>query len=328
MCGLATVVDSGLFIVKKEVIDEFEGVKFNDINSELEYSLLLTESGHKCIFNPNIQSYVYGMDCTFKNPRLTKRFKLIKDNYKKLKGGNFAFTEQVLSLLNPNFWLIVLSYALLIFFSYSYPFVVKCNVVIFSAVVLACAFLLSLVNAKMTKGEIGLLFLHPLYSICHIIKNFPPVRYVVKKIFPDSEKDANKLSVDVMVLTKRGERACKLEFISTETGLARIRFIYKNRKYTTDAHLGMIYALRQLKSKMSDYGLKLKICGCCAKFSSKADGSTNMLKGFCKNEMPSPLLSEPQQTLIWNSCNYFEPASSNSFIEQLAQEVEEKENNK
>ncbi|MDY6310657.1 MAG: hypothetical protein SPL73_02885 [Cyanobacteriota bacterium] len=321
LCGLATVVDSGLFIAKKEVIDEFEEVKFNDINSELEFSLLLSKTGHKCIYNPNIQSYVYGLDCTFKNPRITKRFELIKNNFKDLKTTNFAYIEQVLSLLNPNFWLLALSYALLIWFSYNFNFVVNCNVVIFSAVILLCAFALSLMNAKMSKREIGLLLLYPLYSICHIIKNFPPIRATLKKILPESDKDADKLTVDVVVMTKHGDRPCKLEFISTEAGLARIRFIYKNKKYTTDAHLGMIYALRQLKSKMDDYGLKLKICGCCAKFTSEADGSTNMLKGLCHNEYPSPLLSKPQQTLIWNSCNYFEPAQAGSFIEQLAQEV-------
>lgn len=41
----------------------------------------------------------------------------------------------------------------------------------------------------------------------------------------------------------------------------------------------MIDALQQLKSKMEDYGLILKICSCCAMFTSSVDSSTNMLKG-------------------------------------------------
>ena len=85
----------------------------------------------------------------------------------------------------------------------------------------------------------------------------------------------------------------------------------------------MIDALQQLKSKMADYGLTLKICSCCSKFTSVADGTANMLKGECHNEYPSPLLSEPRATLIWNSCSCFEAAQINSFIEELAQEVEE-----
>ena len=132
--------------------------------------------------------------------------------------------------------------------------------------------------------------------------------------------------IDVLVQTKHGDRSCKLEFISTENELSKIRFIYKNKKYTTSSHLRMIDALQQLKSKMEDYGLILKICSCCANFTSCADGSTNMLKGQCHNEFPSPLLNEPRPTLIWNSCSSFEPAKTNNIIEEMAQEVENQNN--
>lgn len=324
LCGLATTVDSGLFVVRKEVLDEFEEVQFDDRNSELEFSLLLSRSGHKCVYNPNIQSYIYGEDYLFKNPRLTKRFALISSNFEYLKSSNIAFAEHLFSLLNPNFWLIAGLYFILFAYSYNYTFFIKCKTVIFSMVLLAAVFALSLVNSKMSKKEICLLMFHPLYSIFHIIKNFPPIRFMLKKIGASSDKETDKLIIDVPVISKSGERPCKLEFISTESGLSKIRFINnKNRKYTTDSHLRMIDALQQLKTKMRDYGLSLKICSCCSKFTSKVDGTTNMLKGECHNDYPSPLLAEPQQTLIWNSCSCFEPAQINSFIEELAKEVEE-----
>ena len=325
LCGLATTVDSGLFAIKKDVLDKFEQIDFKDINSELAFSLELTKIGHKCVYNPNIQSYVYGQDCTFKKPRLSNKFKLIKENIKDLKITNFQFTEQLCSLINPNFWLIAAGYLILLLYSYKYKFFISFNTVLISASVLLGVFLLSLINTNLSKKEILLLIFHPIYSICHIIKNFPPVRSILKKIWSGSDKDADKLTVDVTVITKHGERPCKLEFISTESGLAKIRFINvnKNKKYTTDSHLGMIYALQQLKSKMNDREQILKICSCCSKFKSEVDGSANMLKGKCLNEYPSPLLSEPPTTLIWNTCNCFEPSQINSFIEQLAQEVEQ-----
>lgn len=323
LCNLATIIDSGLFIVRKEVIDKLEHINFNDVNTELEFSLNLTKLGHKCVYNPNIQSYIYGQDCTFKKPRLSVKFNLIKNNLKNLLTLNFSYIEQICSLLNPNFWLIVFAYALIILFAYKYEFFINLSTVIISASVLILTFILSLANAKMTKKEIGLLIFHPIYSICHIIKNFPPIRYIIKKIWSGADRDLDKLAVDVIVLTKHGERPCKLEFISTESGLAKIRFIYKNKKYTTDSHLGMIYALQQLKSKMNDYGLTLKICSCCSNFHSQVDGSANMLKGTCHNEYPSPLLSEPPTTLIWNTCNCFEAAQLGSIVEELAQEVNE-----
>ncbi len=327
LCSLATTVDSGLFIVRKDVLDEFEEVKFKDKNSELEFSLELAKNGFKCVYNPNIQSYIYGQDCSFKIPQISKRFRLMFDNIKNLKTTEFAFIEYVFSLVNPNFWFIIGGYLLLIIYSYNYPFIVKCKTVIFSAIILCGVFALSLVNSKLSKREVCLLIFHPVYSICHILKNLPPVRYLLKKLGACSEKDADKLCINVTVITKHGERPCKLEFISTETGLSKIRFInHKNKKYTTDSHLRMVDALQQLKSKMKDYGLDLKICSCCSKFTSSIDGSTNMLKGQCHNDYPSPLLSQPRQTLIWNSCNCFEPSQINSLVEELAREIENQAN--
>ncbi len=322
LLGLATRVDSGLFIVERSVIDELEQINFKDINSELEFSLLLAQAGHKCMYNPNIQSYMLGQDCSFKNPRLSVRFKLLAQSFKNIKAFNLPFIEYVVSLLNPNCWTIILAYLVLILYSYNCQFIVKCNVVIFSAILLLAACGISLINAKLNFKEIVLLMLYPVYSIFHIIKNFPPVRYIMKKLGANTDKDADKLVIDVFVQTKYGDRACKLEFISTESGLSKIRFLYKNKKYVTDSHLRMIDALQQLKSKMEDYGLILKICSCCKNFTSKVDGSTNMLRGLCNNEFPSPLLNEPRQTLIWNSCSSFEPAEVNNYIEELAKEVE------
>ena len=199
-------------------------------------------------------------------------------------------------------------------------------IVVTSAIALTIIFALSIVNAKLNFKEIILLCAYPLYSICHIIRNFPPVRFILKKIGANSDKEVDKLNIDVIVQTKHGDRSCKLEFISTESGLSKIRFIYKNKKYTTSAHLRMIDALQQLKSQMDDYGLTLKICSCCKNFTSNVDGSRNMLKGHCHNEFPSPLLNEPRQTLIWNSCSSFEPTPVRSFIEEMAQEVENQQN--
>ncbi|MBE7712235.1 MAG: glycosyltransferase [Cyanobacteria bacterium SIG26] len=323
LLGLATRIDSGLFIIKKSALEDISGIDFTDSNSELEVSLLLSQAGHKCVFNPNIQSYISGQDCLFKRPKLTKKFNLLKSNYKNLKTLNFPFIEHVCSLLNPNLWFIIAAYIVLISYSFSYPFFVTCNVVIFTAALLFAIFGLSLVNAKLTTQETLLLLLYPIYSLFHIIKNFPPVRYLLKKIGANSDKETDKLVIDVLVQTKRGDRSCQLEFISTESGLSKIRFIYRNKKYTTSSHLRMIDALQQLKSKMEDYGLTLKICSCCKHFTSCVDGSKNMLKGICNNEFPSPLLNEPRPTLIWNSCSSFEADEINSLIEEMAQEIED-----
>ena len=168
--------------------------------------------------------------------------------------------------------------------------------------------------------------MYPIYSLCHIIKNLPPVRIVRNKIAQREElpSDTEKLEIEAFVMNNAGrELPCKLEFIS-EAGLAKIKFMYKSKKFITGRHLRMIDALQELRQKLYDYGFILKLCSCCKYFTSNIDGSTNMLKGFCNSNYPSPSL-EPKATLIWNSCTDFEPAAVTNLIDEMAETQEPEE---
>ena len=133
-------------------------------------------------------------------------------------------------------------------------------------------------------------------------------------------KDTEKLVVETFVMNNSGkELPCKVEFIS-ESGLAKIKFMYKKRKFVTGKHLRMIDALQEIRQKLYDYGFVLKICSCCKHFTSNPDGSTNMLKGFCSSDYPSPTIKERRATLIWNSCTDFEPADMTNPLEELETE--------
>ena len=325
LLGLATCVDPGLLIIKKNVVNDLKSKDFYNSDSALGFSLILSKSGHKCVYNPNIQSSILGQDCLFKKPRLSKRFLFLFSNLRKIDDFNFTYVEHICSLLNPNCWFLIFAYALLIFYTYSFQFVVKCNFMVFSAIITFVVFCLSLVNARMNFREICLLCFYPIYSLFHIINNLPITKFILKTLGADTDGEADKLKIDVLVETRHGERSCRLEFISTEKGLSKIRFIYKNKKYTTSSHFRMIDALSQLKSKMEDYGLTLKICSCCSNFVPSFDGSTNLLKGECHNDYPSPLLREPRKTLVWNSCHCFQAAKFSTLIEEIAKEVEGQE---
>ena len=84
----------------------------------------------------------------------------------------------------------------------------------------------------------------------------------------------------------------------------------------------MIDALQELKTKLDDYGFVLRICSCCTHFTPNVDGSTNMLKGFCNSDYPSPSISGGKPTLVWNSCSDFEPAELTNLLEEMANEEE------
>jgi hypothetical protein len=303
--GLAAQADSGVFIIKKDIVDKITTVDFKDINSELKYSLLLSKIGFPCTYNPNIRTFVDTANYEFRKPRLTARLNLFKNCFTKIWSKNFVFAEHTLSLLYPNIWLLAFIYILLMRHSYNYYFVVDFRVVVFTALILAVGFGLSLINSKLTFREILLLLLYTVYSLGHLIKNLPPVRFARNKIRHREDLDTEKLAIDAIVMSAGKERPCRLEFIS-ESGLAKVRFTYKDKRYITNKHIRMVDALDELKSKLKTYGFTLKICSSCAYFSSSHDGSTNMLKGTCSNDYPSQYMNKSKPTLIWNSCTKFE----------------------
>ena len=286
--------------------------------------MLLSKIKCPCTYNPNIQTYVDTANYEFRRPRLSARLSLFKNCFSQIKPDNFTFAEHTFSLLNPNIWLLLLVYAVVIKHSYRYYFFVDFKIVLLSFLLLIAGFAISLINSKLRFKEIVLLCLYPIYSLCHIIKNLPPVRLVRKKIAArEDSANAEKLAIDAFVMVSSGrELPCKLEFIS-ESGLAKIKFMYKDRKFVTGNHLRMIDALQELRQKLFDYGFILKLCSCCKYFTSNIDGTTNMLKGFCNSDYPSPSIKEPRATLIWNSCSDFEPAVITNMLDEMQQETAE-----
>lgn len=324
--GLAAQADSGVFIIKQEIVKQIGDVDFKDIDSELKYSLLLSKINCKCTYNPNIQTIVDTTNYMFRKPRLSKRLDLFKNCIPELFSKNFVFTEHAISLIYPNIWFLMIGYAIILKHSLYYHFMVDFKIVLVSFITLIIAFGLSLINAKLTIKEIGYLSLYPLYSLCHLINNFPLVRMIKNKIkgVEDLPKDTEKMVVDVVVTAGNKDLNCKLEFIS-EKGLCKIRFIFKNKKFTTSSHIRMIDALQELKMKLDDYGFILRICSCCSYYKPCVDGSTNMLKGICTSDYPAPSLGEPKNTLIWNTCTNFTPAKLNNIISEMINQGEKEE---
>lgn len=320
--GLASQADSGVFIIKREIINQIGDVDFKDINSELKYSLLLSKINCKCTYNPNIQTVVDSTNYIFRKPRLSARLSLFKNAFTQIFSKNIVFSEHVISLIYPNIWTLLIIYAVILKHSYSSYFFLDFKFVLFTFILLVVGFALSLIESKLNKAEILRLLLYPLYSFGHIIKNFPPIRKLINKIKnkEDLPENVQKFDVDIVVTTNRGNNLnCRMQFIS-DNGLAKIRFFYKNKKFTTATHLRMIDALNELKTKLDDYGFTLRICSCCSKFTPNFDGSTNMLKGFCNSDYPAPSINEPKPTLIWNTCNDFCPAELNSLIAEMVKE--------
>ena len=330
--GLAAMADSGVFIIKRDIVDEIGDVDFKDINTELKYSLLLSKLQCRCTYNPNIQTLVHPANYIFRKPKISYRLDLFKNCIPQMFSTNFVFTEHICSMIYPNIWLLLIIYAGLFKHSFSYHFMVDVKVVTLTFLLLVIGFGLSLINAKMSMSEIGYLCAYPFYSICHIIRNLPPIRYVFSKVLDKGNETvgSEKFVVDVIITTaKKNNLNYKLEFIQKD-GMSKVKLIRKNRHFVTKSHLRMVDALQELKLILDDHGAILRICSCCSHFTPSVDGTTNMLRGTCDNEYPSPTISEePRQTVVWNSCSAFAPAKLNNLISEIikASEEENEKNN-
>lgn len=315
--NLAATIDSDILIMRQDLMEKIGCVDFQNINTELKYSLLLSKIGCKCTFNPNIKTYINVDEFDLRIPSLSTRLALFKSCFTKMFTNNFSFAEHVCSLLTPNVLLLVFSYIFLMNYSFKYAFDIDFMAILLSFVVLIIGFSISLLNSKLQSKEFLYLFLYPIYSLGHVFKNFPLCRKIRNTIKnkKDSDENNEKLSVEVMVTDGKNNIPCKLELIS-ESGLAKVVFWFKSKKFTTKTHLRMVDAIAELITKLCDYGFTLKICQCCASFSPNIDGSTNMVKGFCNHQFSSSP-SHEIPTLLWNSCRGFNQNSSNNVIEEM-----------
>lgn len=319
LAGLAATIDSEILIMRQDLVEKIGCIDFQNIDAELKYSLLLSKIGCKCTFNPNIKTYINIDDFNLRIPSLSARLNLFKNCFTQIWTTNFVFNEHVMSLLTPNILFLVVAYIYLLKYSFNYYFMVDFSVVLLSFCLLILGFSLSLLKSKLQSKDFIFLFLYPLYSMVHIIRNLSPFKRIRNRMNEKQNlrENTEKMVVDVAVTDGKNNIPCKLVLIS-ENGLAKVKFQFKKKTFTTATHLRMFDAIGELTKKLSEYGFVLKICQCCANFSPNIDGSTNMVKGFCDHQFANTN-SGSIPTLLWNSCRGFNQNRSGSVIEEMFQ---------
>ena len=197
--GLACLPDSGVLAVRKPLLDQIKQIDFKNIDEELKYNLLLSKIKTPCIYNPNIQSCVETYEYEFKRPRLSTRLRLFAKCITQIFTKNWVFVEHVFSLLQPNICLTGLIYLLLLGFAYKYYFFVGFKGVVLTLMVFIVGFLLSLLNSRLNFKETVYLAMYPFYSVAHIVKHFPPIKYLTQFIFNKIHGivDVEKFTIDV-----------------------------------------------------------------------------------------------------------------------------------
>ncbi len=303
--GLTNIINTDCFVIKKELLNRIATFDFKDMISEVEYTIKLARENVKVAFVEDLSVYTSINKFDFRIPSLSKRVEIFRNEI--MNSQTILSREFLFSLVSPNWLVCMLSYVLLLKHSYRFPFWVDFSTILISSIILVIAFLFSLINTKLYSKECMYLFVYPLYSIAHMVYNFPPIRGIRNIIKNTTRKHViETMTTNVIVSDGVNDYPCQMELISDD-GLARVTFINKGKKYTTkNNHIRMTDAVRELTTKLADYGLTLKVCQCCKYYQPIVDGTTNMVKGCCKCQFPGRTPGDMIPTLIWNTCPKFE----------------------
>lgn len=303
--GFTNIINTDSFVIKKDILNKIASFDFRNIVSEVEYTYKLSKENIKVAIIDDLKVYDSIEKFDFRIPSLSKRLGLVKANF--FKQQNWLSREFLLSLVMPNWLVVLFGYFILLKHSYIFPFWVSYTTILITAAVFLIAFSISLLNMKLYPKEYFHLFTYPCYSVWRMTYNFPIFRGIRNIIKQTTRKHLiESETVNAIVSDGVREFPCKLELISDD-GLAKVIFINKNKKYTTkNNHLRMIDALRELTTKLSEHGLVLKICQCCKYFQPIVDGSTNMVRGCCNCQFQGRTPGDIIPTLIWNTCPKFE----------------------
>ena len=327
--GLSTLINSDCCVIKQNVIEKVQCIDFKDINSELKYSVMLSKLNYKSSFDPNVVTYLNGENYNVRKASFSYRISLLKNSLPILLKSGFLFNEFVLASIQPSVPVLIalLSfYAWLIMgFDIDRPFGYVLNPLVYMIllVVLCGSFLFTLTNSKLQLKEIPYLLLYPVYSTLLLIRKCP----VIKQIFDLIDKIKNPVKVEkhsVPVVVAAGDKKmdCRIDLIE-ESGMIKAVFVFKNKKQSTDLHLRVYDAIKSISTMLSEKeyeivdpetkevvergNFDLRICQNCKYFTTKIDGTINVIKGSCSCAAANEEGLE-KLVMLWQCCENYAPA--------------------
>lgn len=303
--GLTNIINTDSFVIRKDLLNKIANFDFKDIISEVQYTLKLAQEDYLVACLDDVRVYKSIDDYDYRIPSLSRRLSIFWGEF--FQANNYKTREFLLSLTAPNWLTYFICYFVVLKHSYLFPFWVGYSTILITSLLLLISFFISIVNIKFNAKECLYLLAYPFDSIARMLYNFPPIRGIRHIVQATTRKHViEKMTVEVYVSDGKTDYQCQLELISDD-GLARVVFINKGKKYITkNNHLRMVDAMRELTSKLADYGMTLKVCQCCKYFQPLVDGSTNMIKGCCNCQFQGRTPGDMIPTLLWNTCPKFE----------------------
>lgn len=314
--GLAVPVDSDITVIKHEVLEKVRCIDFNNANSELKYSFLLTSINHVPKFEPKIKTYVSSLFYKTRRPDFLFKMSLFFHCFNFKTMSNFKFAEFLFSLFKPNPLILIAFLITACVYAFNYYFIVDYSLAIWLGIILTFAFGFSMFTSDLYSKSCGYLAVAPFITLFQTLSKVKFINKFFKfEIKPNKQKVENVI-VPINVTNGRSVFPCKLELISEE-GFNKAIFHYKNKKQeTTQGFVRMCDAVKNISDILEQHGFRMKICQTCAYFSPKIDGTNNMVKGYCnKLAIDNPNNVDLPETLLWLSCENYIPEEVNKVID-------------
>ena len=324
--GLTTLINSDCCVIKQNVIEKVQCIDFRDVNSELKYSVMLSKLGYKSSFDPNIITYIERDEYEIRKPSFSYRISLLKNSLSNLLKSCFLFNEFVLSVVQPSALALITFFIFMNFIFCLFNFeskILNSNVMIVLSAILTLSFIYSLTNSKLKVKEMLYLFLYPIYSFGQLLRNAPIIKQILDiKDNINHKKNIEKHSIPVIVSAGDKKMKCSIDLIE-ENGMIRAIFSFKSKKQATDLYLRVFDAIKSISNMLSDKEYEmvdpetkevvergkfdLQICQNCKYFTSKIDGTINVIKGTCSLDASNDKDLEKLVTL-WQCCENYVPA--------------------
>ena len=324
--GLSTLINSDCCVIKQNVIEKVQCIDFRDINSELKYSVMLSKLNYKSSFDPNIITYLERDDYKIRKASFSYRISLLKNSLSNLLKSSFLFNEFVLSTIQPSAFALIVFLLFLNWIVCVFNFeskILNSSLVAILSVILALSFIYSLTNSKLKVKEMSYLFLYPIYTLGQLLRKTPVIKQIMDiRDNINHKKHIEKHSIPVMVSAGDKKMKCNIDLVE-ENGMIRAVFSFKNKKQATDLHLRVFDAIKSISNMLSDKEYEivdpetkeivergqfdLQICQNCKYFTSKIDGTINVIKGICSfDEVTDSDLEK--LVMLWQCCENYAPA--------------------
>lgn len=303
MFDMPVILDGSNCVISSDILEKTGRVCFETKNDELKFSLFLASNSIKPTYSPFIVTTVDIENYDASAPSLRTKIAMFKYYFSIVFSKPWNFKEFVFHIFRPDTIGVILSYCLLLTFTFKYFTYLELKFTLHLGLLLVLNFLIGTCAAKLSLKERIYISFYPIYIFWQRAKIFTrKISLIWIENKNNEDENVNSATVNSIVNDGKKDNVCKLVLVS-EDGMRKIVFNCGKKFITSDSFIRMYDAIGDISQKLKSKGYTLKICQNCGNFCSVPDGTVDLLKGECRIATIDE--NAFAQTLIWNTCpNY------------------------